>query len=173
MRLRVMSGAFIINGKGYLMMKRAENRKLAPGMWGPVGGHVEPNELNDPKATCLREIYEEAGIEEKDFEKLDLKYIILRREKDEIRVHHIFIGITKTKYCEDKTDEGKLYWINEDELFNKTMSFTVRNALEHYIEIGHKSHEVIVGTVSATDNKPLMNWNSLDGWEGMTGIYVK
>jgi hypothetical protein len=34
MRLRVMSGAFIINGKGYLMMKRVENRKLAPGMWG-------------------------------------------------------------------------------------------------------------------------------------------
>jgi 8-oxo-dGTP diphosphatase len=67
---------------------------------GAVGGHVEPNESNDPKATCLREIYEEAGIEEKDFEKLDLKYIILRREKDEIRVHHIFIGITKTKKLE-------------------------------------------------------------------------
>jgi hypothetical protein len=63
--------------------------------------------------------------------------------------------------------------VNDDELFNKTMSFTVRNALDHYLEDGHKSHEIIVGTVSATDNKPLMNWNSLDGWEGMTGIYVK
>ena len=167
MRLRMMAGAFIINGKDYLMMKRAENRKLAPGMWGPVGGHVEPYEINDPKAACFREIYEETGLEEKDVDKLDLKYIIFRREKDEIRLHHIFIGRTKTIHYEDKTDEGKLYWINEDELLEKTMSFTVRKALEHYIEFGNKTNEVMVGTVSADDNKPYMNWNSLDSWEGM------
>jgi len=164
-----MAGAFIINGTDYLMMKRAENRKLAPGMWGPVGGHVEPYELNDPRAACLREIYEEAGLEERDFDKLDLKYIIFRRERDEIRLHHIFIGIAKTKNYEDKTNEGKLNWIKEGELLEKTMSFTVRKALENYIEFGHKDNEIIVGTVSAVDNKPYMNWNSLDSWEGMTG----
>jgi len=167
MRLRMMSGAFIINGKDYLMMKRAEDRKLAPGMWGPVGGHVEPNEINDPKAACFREIYEEAGIEEKDFEKLDLKYIIFRKEKDEIRLHYIFIGKTKSTKYDDKTNEGKLYWVKEEELLGKTMSFTVRKALEHYIELGHKSNEIIVGTVSAVHNKPYMNWNTLDSWEGM------
>jgi len=168
MRLRMMSGAFIINGKDYLMMKRAEDRKLAPGMWGPVGGHVEPNEINDPKAACFREIYEEAGIEEKDFEKLNLKYIIFRREKDEIRLHYIFVGVTKVTNYEDKTDEGKLHWIKEDELLEKTISFSVRKALEHYIELGHNSNEIIVGTVSAENNIPKMNWNSLDSWEGMT-----
>jgi len=168
MRLRMMAGAFIINGTDYLMMKRAENRRLAPGMWGPVGGHVEPYELNDPKATCLREIYEEAGIEEKDFEKLDLKYIIFRKEKDEIRLHYIFIGIAKIRNYEDKTNEGELHWLMEGELLEKTMSFTVRMALEHYIELGHKSNEIIVGTVSEVDNKPYMNWNTLDSWEGMT-----
>ena len=170
MKLRAMAGAFIINGKDYLLMKRAENRKLAPGMWGPVGGHIEPYELNDPKATCLREVYEESGILEKAFDKLDLKYIIMRRDKDEIRVHHIFIGITNTRNYIDKTDEGKLNWINENELLDKTMTFTVRSALKHYMEIGHNSNEIIVGTVSATDNNPHMNWNSLDAWEGMTGV---
>jgi 8-oxo-dGTP diphosphatase len=84
-------------------------------------------------------------IEEKDFEKLDLKYIILRREKDEIRVYHIFIGISKTKYYEGKTDKGKLYWINKDELFNKTMWFTVRNALEHYIEMVIRAMKLLLG----------------------------
>lgn len=170
MRVRAMSGAFIINGKDYLMMKRSKDRKIAPGMWGPVGGHVEPYELNDPKATCLREIYEEAGIEEKSFEKLDLKYIILRREKEEIRLHYIFIGKAKTRYYDDKTNEGKLYWINQNELIGKPMSFTVREALEHYNKIENKNNEIMVGTVSVDDNKPYMNWNSLDEWEGIIAI---
>ena len=74
--LRVLSGAFIIEGNDYLMMKRADNRRIAPGMWGGVGGHAEPNEVNNPKLTCLREIYEESGIEEKDLKKLDLRYIV-------------------------------------------------------------------------------------------------
>lgn len=45
-------------------------------MWGGVGGHSEPNELNSPKTTCLREIYEETDIEENDFQNIDLRYEI-------------------------------------------------------------------------------------------------
>lgn len=51
MKLRVLSGAFIIEGNNYLMMKRAITKKIAPELWGGVGGHSEPNELNSPKTT--------------------------------------------------------------------------------------------------------------------------
>jgi len=169
MRLRVMSGAFIINCKDYLMMKRSENKKIAPGMWGGVGGHAEPSELNDPKATCLREIYEESGIQEKDLERLDLKYCILRRDKEEITLIYMFIGAVRERFYEDRTEEGKLHWINENDLLHRPMSFEIKNVLEHYIEFGHKSNDIKVGVVSAEDNKPEMNWNSLDSWEGLTG----
>lgn len=170
MKLRLMAGAFIINDKDFLMMKRSEKRKLAPGLWAPVGGHVEPDEINNPEAACLREIYEEAGIEACNFERFDLKYILLRRSKDEIRLHHIFIGIVNTKHYEDKTDEGKLCWINEVELLDRPMSFTIRKALEHYLEYGRHSEEINVGTISASDNIPRINWSSVDDWEGMTGV---
>jgi 8-oxo-dGTP diphosphatase len=170
MRLRTMAGAFVIKDKDYLMMKRSERRSIASGMWAPVGGHVEPIELNDPKAACLREIYEESGIEEKDFESLDLKYIIFRRCKDEIRLHYIFIGVVKTKYYEDKTEEGKLLWIREDELIDRPMTFTIRKALENYLEHGKYSTEINVGTVSLVDNIPKITWNLLDNWESVTGI---
>jgi 8-oxo-dGTP diphosphatase len=61
MNIRILSGAFIIEGNDYLLMKRADTKRIAPGMWGGVGGHAEPDELNSPRTTCLREIYEETG----------------------------------------------------------------------------------------------------------------
>lgn len=172
MNIRVLSGAFIIEGNDYLMMKRADNKRIAPGMWAGVGGHVEPDEINNPKTSCLREVYEETGIEEKYFNKIDLKYIILRRDKLEISLIYYFIGFVGTRYYEDKTQEGKLYWINESKLLDRPMSFEIRNILEHYRDVGYKSSNINVGTISVIENKPIINWSSLDGWEGITGFEV-
>jgi 8-oxo-dGTP diphosphatase len=61
--LRMLSTALLINSKDeLLMMKRSLNRTLSPGLWAAVGGHLEPHELNHPRAACLREIAEETGI---------------------------------------------------------------------------------------------------------------
>jgi len=170
MNIRVLSGALIIEGNDYLLMKRAETKKIAPGMWGGVGGHAEPNELNSPKATCLREVYEETGIKEKDLENLDLRYIIMSRNNIEITLIYYFIAFSKTRKYEDKTLEGKLYWINENELLHRPMSFEVRNMVEHYIKEGYKSNGVNVGVVSITENKPTMSWNSLNYLEEIMGV---
>ncbi|MBU5315046.1 NUDIX domain-containing protein [Clostridium bornimense] len=170
MMVRVIAGAFIIEGNDYLLMKRSDTKKIAPGMWGGVGGHAEPNELNSPKKTCLREIYEETGIEEADFKDFNLKYIIIRRNKGEIVLMYYFIALSKIRRYEDKTQEGKLHWINKHELLDRPMSFEIRSMLKHYISIGYKSNEINVGTVSVIENKPVMNWNTIDSWEGLTGI---
>jgi 8-oxo-dGTP diphosphatase len=53
--------AFLKRGDDYLLMKRADNRKIALGVWSAVGGKLEPYELNDPQAACLREVQEETG----------------------------------------------------------------------------------------------------------------
>jgi 8-oxo-dGTP diphosphatase len=170
MNLRVLSGALIIEGNDYLLMKRSETKKIAPGMWGGVGGHAEPSELNSPKATCLREVYEETGIKEKDLENLDLRHIIMSRNNIEITLIYFFIAFSKTRNYEDKTQEGKLYWINENELLRRPMSFEVRNMVEHYIKEGYKSNGVNVGSVSITENNPTMNWNALNSLEEIMGV---
>ena len=43
--LRNGVAAFLQNGGNYLLMKRADNRKTAPGVWSGVGGHIEPHEI--------------------------------------------------------------------------------------------------------------------------------
>lgn len=165
MYVRILAGALIIEGNDYLLMKRADNKKIAPGVWGGVGGHSEPSELNDPRATCLREIYEETGIEEKSFETLDLKYIIITRNKEEITLLYFFVGHVATRDYEDKTEEGKLFWINKNDLLDRPMSFETRKVMEHYKKSGYKTNNIVVGTVSVIENERIMNLSSLDKYE--------
>ncbi|NOU93485.1 NUDIX domain-containing protein [Paenibacillus sp. LMG 31456] len=74
-KVRTMTGAFLFNGDAVLMLKRSENKKIAPGLWACIGGHVEPNEMSHPETSCLREISEETGITEEQVDDLRLRYI--------------------------------------------------------------------------------------------------
>jgi len=107
--LRNSVAAFLRNKSKYLLMKRAENRIFNPGFWSGVGGHLEPQEINDPFSACFREIEEEAGICKNDIESLELLYVITRRNKDEIRQSYIYFGET-SRTDVIQTDEGTLFW---------------------------------------------------------------
>ncbi|MDT2287821.1 NUDIX hydrolase [Paenibacillus larvae] len=52
---------------------------------GAVGGHVEPGEIRNPRAACLREIQEETGIEENQIKQFRLQYILIRLNQQELR----------------------------------------------------------------------------------------
>src|SRR5262249_9445414 len=51
---------FITNGGDVLLMKRAEHRRVFPGRYNGIGGHLEREE--DPLSGALREIREETGL---------------------------------------------------------------------------------------------------------------
>ena len=123
--LRNGVAAFLYNNGNYLLMRRADNREIAPGVWSGVGGHLEPNEINDPLAACYREIEEESGISSDKITSLELFYIITRRSKDEIRQSYIYFGDTSESDLV-QTDEGKLFWIPCNELLKReyTKTFT-------------------------------------------------
>src|SRR5258708_5795999 len=51
---------YIYCGDYYLFLKRAETKKIDPGMMNVVGGRVEPDE--DYLTACIRETEEETGL---------------------------------------------------------------------------------------------------------------
>ncbi|WMJ85516.1 NUDIX domain-containing protein [Anaerocolumna sp. MB42-C2] len=163
-KLRNMATAYLMSGSEILLMKRAAGRKLAPGLWAGVGGHLEPEELNNPMEACLREIYEETGITQEQLTDIKLKYIVLRRYKDEIRIQYIYFGQSRTKKVIN-TEEGELFWINRDKLFERVFTATNKIVLQHYMEFEDETKDVLVGTVSAKDDSPVMNWCPLKDWE--------
>lgn len=164
--LRSMTTAYLQNENDFLLMKRAANRKFAPGIWAGVGGHIEKEEINQPGDACLREIYEETGIPAEMIDDLQLRYIILRRSKDEIRLQYVYFAKTTTRQV-IYTDEGELFWIPKDKLLDRELSATTKETLRHYSQLGEKMSDVLVGTVSAEKNIPIVNWSPVQDWEGM------
>lgn len=101
-------------------MKRGDEVKIMPGFWSGVGGHLECEEINNPRAACLREIYEETGIRENQISDLKLKYIVLRRWFDEIVINYMYFGKTITSHVIEN-DEGTLHWVNKDSVLSHSL----------------------------------------------------
>jgi 8-oxo-dGTP diphosphatase len=163
-RLRQMAAAFLFNGDDVLLMKRADTRELAPGLWAPVGGHLEPAELNDPAAACLREIYEETGLDRMALADFELRYLINRLKGEEIRLQYIYFGRARTREVVT-TREGELHWIPQELIFRRELAVVSRLLLEHYFSVGRFERKIYVGTMSAAGREPKADWAELADWE--------
>jgi 8-oxo-dGTP diphosphatase len=159
-RTRMIATAMLFNGNDLLMMKRSPKRTLNPGMWAAVGGHMEPEELNDPRVTCLREIYEETGFQDTEILDLRLQYILIRVNQMEVRQQFIYTGFT-TRRDVLQTDEGVLHWIPREQVLQREIPFIFHRLLEHYLKNGSSPH-IWVGTAGFTDAaEPTVHWTAL------------
>lgn len=165
LKLRVLATAFLLNGEDVLLMKRNHNRRLFPGFWAALGGHVEPPEINDPRAACLRELSEEAGLTAAELAGLRLCYVINRRAGEEIRVQYVYFGPVNRRELSD-CEEGEMHWVNRSEAAELNTSFTTREVLRrHFSHQAVEQGAVQVGVVSADGVKPVINWIPLQDWE--------
>lgn len=71
-RLVVVSNVFIRKDGKYLLIKRSNNKKYAPGKIHPFGGKIGDNE--NPYDGAVREVKEETGV---DIKNLKLEALIL------------------------------------------------------------------------------------------------
>ncbi|WP_432360648.1 NUDIX domain-containing protein [Sporosarcina sp. UB5] len=154
-RMRIMTGAYLFYDNKLLMLKRSKERELAPDLWTGIGGHVEANEHYIPEESCLREIFEETGIRRNDIEQFKLRYILMRRSKDEIRQHYIYFG-NATKMNFINSDEGALHWIDLSKVLNLEMPLTVNHMLKHFLN-NPNQESVFIGSV----NQSNMEWSCL------------
>ncbi|MEA5093871.1 MAG: NUDIX domain-containing protein [Sedimentibacter saalensis] len=162
MKFRNIATAFLMNNDDVLLMERSETNKRMPGFWYGVGGHVEPEEINDPYSAVIREIYEETGLKDYNVENLKLKYMLLRREKDETVINYVYFGRTNTKMVL-QNDEGSLHWIPKQEAMNRKFIDVLKLALEHYFE-DEKNDEVMVG-VMQNEKSTGIKWSTLMNME--------
>lgn len=151
-----------MNNDDVLLMERSETNKRMPGFWYGVGGHVEPEEIYDPYSAVIREIYEETGLKDYNVENLKLKYMLLRREKDETVINYVYFGRTNTKMVL-QNDEGSLHWIPKQEAMNRKFIDVLKLALEHYFA-DEKNDEVMVG-VMQNEKSTGIKWSTLMNME--------
>ncbi len=160
MHVRQMTTAYLFHEDEVLMIKRSSSRVFNFEFWSGVGGHIEPEEINDPKAAALREIYEESGLMQQEIKDFSLRYILLRLKDDEIRQQYIYFGRTDRKDL-ISSEEGELFWIKQEGLAQLHMSTLNRLMLEDYFR-NPAGTGVKVGTIAAGDNgEPYIQWAEL------------
>lgn len=143
--LRNMAAVFIVQEEKVLLMYRVGSKAVPPS-WVGVGGHFEPEELNDPEACVLRELREEIGLTAENLENLRLRYITLHRLKDEIRQNYYFFARRRPDAnIPLQSEEGSLSWQELSELEGLTMPRTVRGMLNHYRAKGQYTQELYIG----------------------------
>lgn len=162
--LRNGAAAFLRNGDNFLLMKRADNRKIAPGVWSGVGGHMEPHEINDPMTACYREIEEETGIARSQIPALDLRYIITRRYQNEIRQSYVYFGETTATQV-IQTNEGILHWVPTRELLARVYTQTYAAMLTHYVHREPSDTAVYVGVAGNDHGRLHMTWAKCEDFE--------
>ena len=138
MTTRLTAGAFLVCGDKVLLMKRGLHKELGPGLWAGVGGHLDLEDIENPRAidlieTCYREVQEETGISRADIFKLQLKYIAVRKDSNEIRLHYHYLGEVEKEIPMPECSEGEFYWIDKSELLDLPMSTSVKEAIRHWV----------------------------------------
>ncbi|OZB96219.1 NUDIX domain-containing protein [Paenibacillus sp. XY044] len=160
MKLRQMTAAYLFRNDYVLMIKKSGSRFHQEEFWSGLGGHVEPDELNDPLTACRREIYEESGIQASEMEDLKLRYILLRLKEDEIRQQYVYFGTTRKEKLVE-SEEGQLQWIKQSEIQELHMSAINKFMLEHYMNHNNQSG-VLVGTLTVNEQSmPRIEWSEL------------
>lgn len=147
--LRNMTSIYIISKNKILLLYRVGSRVVKPS-WCGIGGHFEKEELNNPKACALRELFEETGITENNIEDIKLKYITLRMKNNEIRQNYYYFTNLKNEEIDiSECNEGRLEWVDIDEILDRKMPFTAKECLKHYLAIGKDDDKVYAGVATS------------------------
>ena len=138
-----MTGIFLSYNDEVMMIHRNKTREMATGLWAIPGGHVEPEEINDPAAACLRELHEETGLLPEDIENFFPRYIVFYQTQDELQVFYDFTASCPQKKPLRHSSEGQLYWVKKQDILSLEMPLSMRLIMEHYLENSIKPETLI------------------------------
>lgn len=151
MKTRIMVGVFLVKDSKVLMIHRNDDKNLAPNIWSCIGGHMEPQELNNPEVTCYRELFEETGITNRMIDNLRLKYITYQIINNEIQIGYCYFGDMINEYDLPLCNEGTLHWVDVTDIQQKTMSLIITHIVQHWLS-HTEDNEIYVGTVNKGSN---------------------
>ena len=114
---RPAAGTIARHGDRRLLLHRSEHKEIAPGLWANIGGHMEPEELNDPSATALREFGEEAGIPPEGLRNFTFSGALLVAKPHEFGLLFNYSAeLEEEKPIAANEEDGAFHWIDKREI---------------------------------------------------------
>jgi 8-oxo-dGTP diphosphatase len=104
------------HGDRYLLLRRAETKRFAPGRWTGLGGRIEDGEFADLQRSALRELAEEAGIDATEVADFALRRALLHAKPGEPLTLLLYFTGSLSAPVLPATSEGTLSWVTAEEL---------------------------------------------------------
>lgn len=150
---RLMTSIFLTRDDRVLLLYRTGSSAI-PDSWVGLGGHVDPDEIRDPTAAVLRELEEEIGITADQIADLELRYVSLRDNGEEIRHTYYFTAALRPETAVPvECPEGELRWFDLSAgPTDLEMPPTAAVALRHWLS--HGRHDDVLRSIVITADGP-------------------
>ncbi len=103
---------FITQGDDILLLKRGTHKRVFPGRYNGVGGHIERHE--DPQTSAIREMHEETGLVVTDVRFRGVIHVDAGADRSGIMVFVFSAEATSRDFT--NSDEGTLEWVPRDQV---------------------------------------------------------
>ena len=103
--------SFITHGNDVLLLKRGEHKRIFPGRYNGVGGHIERDE--DPLTSAIREMQEETGL---NVENVRFHGVIHVDAGSDVGILVFVFTAEATSRDFIDSNEGTLEWIPRDQI---------------------------------------------------------
>ncbi len=100
----------------YLLLHRAESKRVQPGRWTGMGGRVEAGEMGDLTASGLRELHEESGIAAHAVTDFTLRRVVFHARPGAPLTTLLYFTGTLTTRVLPTCPEGTLAWLSPEQL---------------------------------------------------------
>ncbi|MCB9435722.1 MAG: NUDIX domain-containing protein [Anaerolineales bacterium] len=105
---------FVTHGEDILLMKRGPHKRIFPGYYNGLGGHLERDE--DPLTGAIREIKEESGLTVKNVQFCGSTHVDAGQDTGILL--YIFKAEATTREVIE-SDEGTLHWLSLAEVLSR------------------------------------------------------
>ena len=129
--LVICSNIFVRKDGKYLLLKRSDKKKFAPGVVHPFGGKLDNNE--NAFIGAQRELFEEAGInvENMRLEAVLLEITPVREMYNNWLIFHFSADYKSGEII--KTKEGEAIVLSEDEILKQNLFPSVRQVIKNIL----------------------------------------
>ena len=116
--IEIFSVIIIHHQERYLLLQRAMTKRFAPGLWTGMGGRVEEGEMADIRASALRELQEESGIELEQLDNFLLRRTLMHNRPNAPLTTLVYFTGRLRSLVQPNCPEGTLHWVTAEESQN-------------------------------------------------------
>jgi 8-oxo-dGTP diphosphatase len=129
-QFNVLAGAATVCGDHFLLLRRSVREAFLPAVWGIPAGQLEKGE--DPRAGCLRELYEETGLHGAIRDLIGYSFFSSSRSAVQLSNYQLnfLVRVSGRKVSLNLANHSEYEWLSFDDLSDERLDDFTRDIIK-------------------------------------------